>query len=73
MADKPYGEMSTEELLENARHYPASGWGAELRAELDRRVSIEQIKAAKAQVWSAWLQGAVVVIMVLTVVATKKW
>jgi hypothetical protein len=69
--DKPYGEMSIEELLSTARRYPAGDFRcAELRAELDRRVSIAQIDAARAQVRSAWFQGAMVVVMFLTVVAT---
>jgi hypothetical protein len=41
-----------------------------LRAELDLRVSTAQIDAASAQVRYAWFQGAMVVVMFLTVVAT---
>jgi len=71
VADKPYGEMSIEELLGTARHYPAGdSRSAELSAELARRVSIAQIAAASAQVRSAWFQGAMVVAMFLTVIAT---
>lgn len=71
MGDKPYGEMSLEELLSTSRHYAANdARSAELRAELDRRVSVAQIDAARAQIRSAWFQGAMVVAMFLTVVAT---
>jgi hypothetical protein len=48
-----------------------------LRAELDRRISVKQIKAADAQIEaaadqkrSAWYQLAAVVAMFLTVIAT---
>ena len=71
MGEKPFGEMSLEELLSTCRRYNANDLrSAELRAELDRRVSIAQIDAARAQVQSTWLQLAAVVAMFLTVVAT---
>ena len=71
MSDKPYGEMSLKELLSTARGYGANdSRSAELRAELERRVSIVQIDAARAQVRSAWFQLAAVVAMFLTLVAT---
>ncbi len=71
MDNKPYGEMSLEELISTARRYDAGdSRSAELRAELDRRVSTEQVAAARAQVRSAWFQGAMVIVMFLTVLAT---
>ena len=71
MGDKPYGEMSLEELTDAIRPYaPGASQYEVRRAELDLRVAIEQIKAAKAQVRSAWWQGAMVIAMYLTVLAT---
>ena len=42
----------------------------EMKAEVDRRLAERDLKAASAQVWSAWLQLAAVVAMFLTAFAT---
>jgi len=71
MTEKPYNELSINELLEHARSYPPGDMrSAELRAELERRVWIKQIEEADAQVRSARFQGAMVFLTFLIVIAT---
>jgi hypothetical protein len=41
-----------------------------LRAELNRRLAVKQIQAAKSQIITAWLQLAAVVVAAIAVVAT---
>jgi hypothetical protein len=66
-----YGEMSLEVLLNKCRSYdPTHNQYRVLRAEIDLRVSKEQIAAATAQVRSAWFQLGAMVAMFLAVVAT---
>jgi hypothetical protein len=72
MQDKPFNEMTTEELLTDMRRYVDGG---DMRyrarqAELDRRIAKAQLHAAMAQIRSAWFQLAAVVAMFLTVLAT---
>jgi hypothetical protein len=70
-AEKPYGEMTEDELIIKMRGYTVShSFYVELRAELDRRNIMAQITASKAQIRSAWFQLAAVIAMFLTVVAT---
>jgi hypothetical protein len=72
MPDKPFNEMTIDELMADMRRYSDTG---DLRyrtrqAELDRRVARAQIDAATAQIRSAWFQLTAVIAMFLTVVAT---
>ena len=72
MPDKPYGEMTNDELIATMRRY-ATGSDSRyfpLRAELEQRNLMVQIAAAEAQVRSAWFQLAAVIAMFLTAVAT---
>ena len=67
MVDKPYGELSDSELLTKMRGYTVGDMrSAEMRAELDRRQTIAQMKASSAQVRSAWFQLAAVSAMFIT-------
>ena len=71
MADKPYGELTTPELILKMRGQPVqSGTYIELNGELSRRLVLSQMEAATAQVRSAWYQLAAVVAMLLTALAT---
>lgn len=64
MDDKRYGAMSLDELFTTSRSYVAGDFRfAEVRAEIDRRVS-------KAQINAAWVQVAIAVAMYLTLLAT---
>lgn len=66
-----YGKASIEDLIDTARAHVAGDMRSpELKAELDRRVALEQISAAKAQRQSARYQLWAVVAMFLTAIAT---
>ena len=66
-----YGKASLQDLIDTARAHVAGDMrSVELKAELDRRVSLEQISAAKAQRQSACYQLWAVVAMFLTAIAT---
>jgi hypothetical protein len=71
MNDKPYKDITFDELLEKMRGYPVEDMRyAELRAEMERRIMTTQMKANVAQINAAWLQFAAVIAMFLTVLAT---
>jgi hypothetical protein len=66
-----FREDCPDELVKKMRRFPVSDSRYhELRAELDGRVALRQIDAAKAQVRSARLQVLAVVAMFLAVIAT---
>jgi hypothetical protein len=65
-------EMHSDKLLfEEMRKTSSTSFQyIEMKAELDLRVSSRELKAASAQVWSAWCQFAAVIAMFLTALAT---
>lgn len=71
MSNGNWAERSDAELLAEMRGNSAHSLPyQELSAELGRRVALRQMRAASAQVWSAWLQLATVVIAALAIVVT---
>jgi hypothetical protein len=71
MTDKPYGEMTTPELISKMQGNPVQSLPyIEMNGELSRRVANSQLEASAAQVRSARLQFAAVIAMFLAVVAT---
>ena len=59
-----------DHLLAKMRGYPVNSLDYNtLRAELDRRVAVGQIEAARAQVMAVWWQTAAVIIAVVAAVA----
>lgn len=66
-----HDKKTDDELIEAMRNKQAGSFEyIELNAELARRVAVSNLKAGKAQVWSAWYQLAAVIAMFLTVLAT---
>jgi hypothetical protein len=67
-----FHEDALDELIHKMRRYSDDGDSRyrTLHAELDRRVPVSQIKAANAQIRSAWYQVTAVIAMFLTVIAT---
>lgn len=65
------GRLDTKSLLDLASDMGIAGGPSDKYiAEFTRRQTDAQIKAAKAQVWSAWLQLFAVIAMFLTVIVT---
>ena len=71
MAD-PLGNFRDDPLntlLEKMNHYPVGHRDrATLEAELDRRVAVEQIRAANAQVRASWFQLAAVLVAIFALI-----
>lgn len=72
MTDKPYKEMTFEELIERMRLCSAvdNVLYPELRAEMDRKLALVQMKANQSQIKTARYQLLAVIAMFLTALAT---
>ena len=66
-----YEQYTDKSLFALMRNKPATSFEyIEMKAEVDRRLAEANLKAASAQMWSAWYQLGAVVAMFLTVAAT---
>ena len=71
MNDGGWAKLSDADLLKEMRGNSANSFNyQELAAEMERRLAKRQMSAANAQIWSAWLQGAAVVVMAVTLIWT---
>lgn len=69
--ERGFGQLSDDELMAKMRGNSVNALPyQELSAELARRVARRQMLASTAQVWSAWLQFVVVVLMAMTLAVT---
>jgi hypothetical protein len=66
-----YEQYTDKSLFALMRNTSASSFDyIEMKAEVERRLAERDLKAASAQVWSAWWQFGAVLAMFLTVAAT---